>query len=254
MNNIPPLTEPTIQALQTIQNSRIFFGHQSVGADVINGMRSLAEKSGVELNIEKIGNKQDKNKNVFAHSNIGDNTDPKSKIDDFANQIRKLDELKPQIAFMKFCYVDFTADSNVQDVFNYYRDTMESLKKERPDIIFVHLTVPLSSKSYSFKSRVKELIGRHSWNDDATNAKRGEFNNLVLETFSSEPVFDIARIESMRSDGSRESFVKDNKTFYRMVPEYTTDGGHLNSLGQQLVAAEMVEFLSEILNKNNIKQ
>jgi hypothetical protein len=249
MNSIPSISDTTIKALQTVGNSQIFFGHQSVGANVLNGMQSLAKKTGQEVNIEKIGSKPLNTQNVFAHSNIGENTDPKAKIDDFANQIRNLGEFNPEVAFMKFCYVDFTADSNIQEVFNYYRNTMETLKKERPDITFVHLTVPLSSKSYTIKSRVKEIIGRRSWNDDVTNAKRGEFNNLVLETFSSEPVFDIARIESTYPDGSRESFVKDKKTFYRMVPEYTTDGGHLNALGQQLIAKKMVEFLSEVINK-----
>ena len=46
MNSIPSISDTTIKALQTVSNSRIFFGHQSVGANVINGMQSLAKKTG----------------------------------------------------------------------------------------------------------------------------------------------------------------------------------------------------------------
>ena len=251
MNKNLPITEIPKEALYTVSNGRIFFGHQSVGANVINGMKSLSEQAGLELNIKELGSQPLQQQTVFAHSNIGENNDPKSKIDDFANQIRNLGDFKPQIAFMKFCYVDFNAQSNVAEVFNYYRDTIEILKKEKSDIVFVHLTVPLAAKSYTLKSRIKEIIGRHTWNDDTTNAKRGEFNNLILDTYSNEPVFDIARVESTYLNGKRESFIKDDKTYYRMVPDYTTDGGHLNSFGQQLVAKEMVEFLANIINTNN---
>jgi len=251
MNNPNPITDKTRQALLKIQDSRIFFGHQSVGANILTGLQSISKKNGIELNIKKVGTENIFKQNVFAHSKIGKNKEPKYKIDDFSRQLIELDEIIPDVAFMKFCYIDFTSNTNVEEVFNYYHEMIKKLKKERPNTVFIHLTVPLTSKSYSIKSIVKQLIGRPSWNDDAANVKRGEFNNLLIKTFSNEYIFDIARIESTRLDGSRESFVKNNKTFYRMVPDYTTDGGHLNSLGQQLVAIEMVDFLSEVLAKES---
>jgi len=42
-----------------------------------------------------------------------------------------------------------------------------------------------------------------------------------------EPLFDLAAIESTAPDGTRASFMKDGKTYYQMVSDYTHDGGHL---------------------------
>jgi len=120
MNNLPFVSNKTKHALEAIKDSRILFGHQSVGNNILTGVQSLAENTGVDIKIEKFSGKLQSKQNVFAHSMLGKNTDPKSKIDDFASQIRGLGEFKPQIAFMKLCYVDFTADSNIKELFTYH--------------------------------------------------------------------------------------------------------------------------------------
>lgn len=243
--NTMMISNETKQAMETIKDSRILFAHKSVGNNILSGLKVLSDETGIELKIKDIDNNSIGNGNIFAHSSGGKNQYPKTKVDSFTNKLRELnDELVPEVAFMKFCYIDFKPETDVNEVFGYYKEKIEAIKKEKPGITFVHLTVPLISKSTSIKAKVKHLLGMPVW-EEASNIKRNEFNKLVSKSFSADPIFDIARVESTRKDGSREQFVDGGKIYYSLAPEYTTDGGHLNSLGQHVVATEMVNFLAK---------
>lgn len=251
--NKTTISDETKQSMQTIKDSRILFAHKSVGTNILSGLKSLSDETGIELTIENIDNKSTGNKSMFAHSSGGKNAYPKTKIDSFTDKLRKLNkEFVPEVAFMKLCYVDIKPDTNVKEVFSYYQDKIEAIKKEKPDTTFVHLTVPLESKPNSIKAKVKRLLGLQVW-QDASNIKRNEFNKLVNNSFHGDPVFDIARVESTRKDGSREQFTDGGKNYFSMSPEYTTDGGHLNRLGQHIVATEMVNFLGKTIEAKKLK-
>ena len=45
------MTDSLKQDLTTVQSARIFFGHQSVGGNIMDGVQDLAKESGVRLNI-----------------------------------------------------------------------------------------------------------------------------------------------------------------------------------------------------------
>ena len=149
-------------------------------------------------------------------------------------------------SFMKFCYVDFLKETDVDDVFTHYKKNIIILKNKRPDIKFVHFTVPLMKRSDEIKAKIMRLLGRDHW-IDITNVKRAKFNELLLNTFSNDPVFDIAKIESTRLNGDRQEFLYNDKKYNSLVPEYTDDGGHLNKLGQRVVAKEFIQFLAKSL-------
>jgi len=245
------ISEETKQAMNIIKGSRILFAHKSVGNNILSGLKMLSDETGIELNVKKIDNKPIGNKSIFAHSMGGKNAYPKTKIDSFTTKLKALnDELVPEVAFLKLCYVDIKPDTDVNELFGYYKEKIESLKKEKSDTIFVHFTVPLMSKSNSIKSKIKGLLGIQIW-EDASNIKRNEFNKLIINSFDRDSIFDIARIESTRIDGSREQFTVNGKAYYSMSPEYTSDGGHLNKLGQQVVATEMVNFLGKTIKKKS---
>ncbi len=57
-------------------------------------------------------------------------------------------------------------------------------------------------------------------------------------------IFDLSKVESTYLDGSRESFEKDDGTYYALSPDYTYDGGHLNELGRKLAAKELIRVLA----------
>jgi len=247
------LPASTIAAMHVVKKGRLFFAHKSVGDNIIAGLKSLADQTGIRLSIRELNNESAIDSALFAHSQNGENGNPVSKVDAFEESIKSFGTLSPQIAFMKFCYVDFKPDSDATALLSYYKAAIERLRKERPDITFVHLTAPLSTRSDSWKNRIKRLLGIQTW-DDGSNIKRAKFNAALFQAFPDDHIFDIARIESTYPDGSREYFVINNKTYFSMVPAYALDDGHLNDSGQRLLAEEMVLFLAGVLHGDHTKQ
>jgi hypothetical protein len=247
------LPTETKQALNTLKDSRILFAHKSVGSSVISGIKKLSDEAGISLNIQAVDNKPLSEGDMFAHTSGGENEKPKTKVDSFSSKLKgmKKDQL-PEIAFMKFCFVDIKPDTDVRELFDYYKKNIDELKREIPEVTFVHLTVPLHERSTSLKHKIKHLLGMDVWHE-VTNIKRNEINELILETFKDEPVFDIARFEATRSDGGFEEFTENGKSYLSLASEYTSDGGHLNKKGQIYVANEMVNFLAKTIEQNQNK-
>lgn len=247
MDNIFSVSETTKKELRAIQNKKIIFAHHSVGKNIIDGLNDISVEAGVNINITSINNITSKSNLKFVDFNPGRNTQPKTKIDGFVKKIQTLSPYyTPDIAFIKFCYIDFLKSTDVDDVFTYYKENILILKNKRPDIKFVHFTVPLMRRSNDIKAELMRLIGREHW-IDITNVKRAKFNELLLNTFSNDHIFDIAMIESTRLNGDREEFLFKDKKYNSMVPEFTDDGGHLNKLGQRVVANKLIHFLADSL-------
>lgn len=245
------ITESTREGLLKIKGHKIIFAHQSVGKNIIDGINYITQELGEKLPIESLEPSSLGDKNYFVEFMPGKNEYPKTKIDGFVEQIGKLNKKYiPEVALMKLCYIDIKPDTDVNDIFKYYQKKIEKLKEENPDIMIVHLTVPLVSRSTSIKAKVKRLLGMLPW-QERSNIKRHEFNVLINDSFHKNSIFDIARIESTHEDGSREEFMKDGKIYYGMSPEYTTDGGHLNKLGKHVVALEMISFLGNVIEQKS---
>ena len=258
------ISEKTQNALMNIKDKHIYFMHHSVGGNILSGLKNLSSESGVDLNIvvpsnqvalyKKVvvsSNQVASHEKVFIDATGGKNQQPKTKVDSFVEQIKGLNsKVVPDIAFMKFCFVDFNPNTNIDELFSYYRQKIDTLKNERPDIKLAHLTVPLKRRPNTIKDKINRLLGRLVW-EDSSNVKRAEFNNLLFETFPQDPIFDIARVESTLPDGTRSSFTHGEKTYYSLASEYTDDGGHLNALGQRRAAIEIAEFLAAIPNTKN---
>jgi len=244
----PPLSEETRKSILTIKEHRILFAHHSVGNNILDGLKEIAQESGIDFEVSRINDSIINEKSTFMDMVPGKNQYPKTKVDDFSKLIKNIDdELVPDIAFMKFCFLDFNPDTNVDELFEYYKNSIEELKKARPDIKFVHLTVPLVAKPESLKSRIKRLLGLSVW-EEASNITRAKFNDRILKEFTDDPVFDLARVESTRLDGSRAQFSYKGKTYYNLVSEYTEDGSHLNELGRHIAAEEMAIFLANMIS------
>ncbi len=71
------------------------------------------------------------------------NEDPISKIEAFAKTIEAGVGDHAEVAFFKFCYIDFKQDTDVDKVFDRYQSTMSRLKASYPKTTFAHMTVPL---------------------------------------------------------------------------------------------------------------
>lgn len=239
----------SFQALKEVSNSNILFAHHSVGNNIILGLQQIAEESRFNLHITSLTQTELIEPPSFVHFSPGKNGTPKSKIDEFATIITENQErLNTQIAFLKFCYIDFTPDTHFNEIFNHYKKTIVQLQHEYPNIIFIHFTIPLTAKSLTPKDRFKGLLGLQVWGD-ASNVVRKNYNDLLLRSFPKHLVFDIAKIESTHLDGKRESMQIKGQKVYCLAPEFTSDDGHLNLLGQRVVASQLAIFINTFYNQ-----
>jgi hypothetical protein len=244
---LPSIKNIPAEAWQKLSQKKIYFGHQSVGYNIIDGIKDvMKENPQIKLNIIETSNPSDFTSPLFGHSPVGNNMDPKSKCDAFIGFMDKGLGNKVDIAFFKFCYVDILPSTDVNKVFSEYKSTMSALRTKYPQTTFVHIAAPLTAIQTGTKAFIKKIIGRPIDGYD-DNIKREQFNTLLRKEYSGkEPVFDLATIESTNPDGSRVSFTQDGKTVYALAPEYTTDGGHLNEMGRKLVAEQLLIFLSKL--------
>lgn len=233
----------TSEMLQKVAGKKIYFGHQSVGLNILDGVVDiLKEHHGIELKIVKTTDPSALSHPVFAHSMIGENEDPALKITDFERFMDGGIGGKADIAFFKFCYVDVTRNTDVEGIFTAYKTTMRRLKEKYPNTRFVHLTVPLSVSASSVKGWIKGVLGR-----DDNNINKQVFNEMLRREYEGrEPLFDLAEIESTYPDGSRATFTSNGTTYYALVPHYTSDSGHLNEIGRRIIASQLLNFLSKL--------
>jgi len=233
--------------LQKLLNARLFFGHQSVGFNIIEGIGDvLSEKGGRRLVVKETREQAASAGPGFLHSTIGQNGDPLGKIRDFDAIMRGGMAEGLDLAFMKLCYVDIQADTDVTAIFRGYRDTLAKLKADFPKTIFVHLTVPLVTQEKGIKPLLKRLLGRQV-RGFGDNLARERLNNLLRNEYAGkEPLFDLARFESTRVDGSQTAMELNGERYYAMEEAYTDDGGHLNQKGRRFIAEQLLVFLASL--------
>jgi hypothetical protein len=233
--------------LAVLRQARIYFYHHSVGENLLAGIARLDEEAGGgRLRLASVQEAAAIAGPVLAHGEGGHNKDPKSKIDFFAAAIRGDPRLRPDLAFMKFCYVDFNPGTDVDELFAHYRETIEALKREFPAIRFAHVTAPLTDHPTDLKASMQRLLGREVW-ADASNAKRAEFSRRLAESFAGDPVFDLALAEATAPDGTRSTFELGGRRYLSLLPAYTDDGGHLNADGQRTAGSAAIRFAAEAL-------
>ncbi len=237
-----------IEKWEQLANKRIYFGHQSVGFNIIDGIEKvLSLHPSIKLSIVETRKDDLINKGIFAHFRVGENRNPFTKINDFVNVIDNELDKAPDIAFLKFCYVDVPDNVAVYKLFELYKAKTEALKKNHPNLNIVHFTMPLKTQHFSWKSKLKNFIGKESW-ELAENIKRNNYNKLLLEEYKGrQPIFDIASYEATLQNGSQAVFKYKGEQFLYMQDSYSSDGGHLNSLGAQVIAEQLLIFLAESL-------
>lgn len=221
-----------------LAGKKIYFGHQSVGFNIIEGISEIiSELPNIKLNIQEINQPGSFNQPVFVHSRVGKNLNPISKCDDFKRMMENGIGDNADLAFFKFCYVDINKDTNLDSVFKYYVQTISYLKEKYLKVIFIHFTVPLCVNA---NSKV-----------ELNNVKRNDFNKLLKEKFMQDGlIFDLARYESTNLEGNERFFELQGKKYNSLLPEYSYDGGHLNKMGRVIIAKYFLSFLTEIVNNN----
>ncbi len=222
----PILATPTEAQLREVRATRIFFGHQSVGANILDGLATLYAAGSVPAPVVVEGKAP--TAGGFGNAYIGANFNPKSKLSDFNAWIRNRGVgANTQVAFMKLCYVDVGAGFDANAWFAQYRSTLSALQAAYPKVVFLHVTAPLTTYSPS------------------DNVARYKLNVLMRKEYaSSGRLIDLAALESTRPDGSRVTGSSGGQAYEQLYEGYTSDGGHLNQAGAQRAASLVVRTIA----------
>ena len=228
--------------LELLAHERIYFAHQSVGANILAGVGELARDAAVPLRIVEAPNAAAVGAGTFGHFFVPENGEPLRKLQNFKTALGRQSGI--DLALIKFCFVDINADTDAAALFARYQATIAELKAANPHTTFVHVTLPLTTVQGGVKAFAKRLLGRAPYGT-IENVRREQYNALLRRTYAGrEPVFDIARLESTAPDGTRVTVSWDGAIAPAMAPAYTDDGGHLNELGRVRVARELVRVLA----------
>lgn len=221
---------PSTTSLARATSVKVFFGHQSVGRNIIKGINA-ALKGDTRLRVVELTTERSEpprgEGGYFAHANIGKNEEPYTKIRAFDTLLRDGLGAHVEVALLKLCYVDVTSGTDVQALFETYRDTLASLAQDYPDVRFLHATVPLTT------SQVENNILREKYSDLLRSQYRGA-------------LFDIAALESTAPDGSRVGGRdRSGRSYFELHGAYTSDGGHLNSEAARMAAVALLALIGE---------
>lgn len=256
----PPAGEPTLDTSplekigdacwSELRTRRIYFAHQAIGSEMLTGMRELMRRKPA-MNLEVVAYEEPDKTDGTVHSvfdapgiveaTAGRRGNPEGKIEDFAKFLRSSDGAKVDVAVLKLCYGDIGRMTDAEALFNRYTKAIEEVRRERPNIHFIHCTVPLKAEEHGAKGRFKRLVGAGS---DASNAARSRYNELVRQRYPEAQLFDIAAIQSRRPDGTNATVEVGGKRVQTLADEYTEDGAHLNRLGELVLAREFLLTLS----------
>lgn len=240
-------TNPSEHCVKTINSHRVFFAHMSVGTNILDGLsaenRAIKEQLLIKI-IEPASSSKTYGQGIN-HIKIGANSQPFQKLSNFREFLTTNDNGRAfDLVGIKFCYVDVTQKTDIHALFKAYDALVKDMQERYPHIKFVHFTVPLTTHYGSLKNRVKNLIL-----GDQDNIKRNAYNELLCETYKNQEIIDVAKIESTFPDGSRMQHSYFATNHYSLIPEYTTDGGHLNDRGKTIVAAVFIESICKALSE-----
>jgi hypothetical protein len=237
------LARITPEQWKALSERTIYFGHQSVGQNIVEGIRELAANDR-RIGVNVISGPASLQTAPALHEFlVGENADPQSKNDAFLAAVGGALPPRPVLAF-KYCYVDIDEKTDAKALFERYRQTVETIRTKHPDATIVHVTMPLTADA-PLRNWVNTLRGRP--NRRTWNGVRSRYNDLLRSAYGGrEPVFDLARIEATRSDGTEEYALVDGQKVYALADEWTSDGGHLNEAGRKLAAAHFLATLASL--------
>lgn len=229
--------------LEVAASTRVFFGHQSVGMNVLDGVPGVYADRKVDAP-QVVEATTAPTQTALAHAYIGENGKPELKMTEFESMLAAGFGDWADVAAMKFCYVDITAETDVEALFADYQQTMARVEAAHPDTAFLHMTVPLTTEP-GWKSKLKGLVGRGR-SDPQDNAARERFNTLMREAYAdSGTLFDIAAIESTMPNGDRVGGKYEGQPYFALYSGYAADSGHLNASASTMAAAEFVALIAK---------
>lgn len=234
------MTDPVVTADEwtRLARMRVVFAHQSVGANVLSGVQVLAREAAATLPVAE--SRDLSAPGAIVHFTVGENEHPDSKLADFTRTLDAAQGDGPDVALLKFCYLDFTDGSDGAALAGAYTRALDALAARHPRTRFAAVTAPLTIAQTGPRVWAKKLLGRPAAGY-ASNVHRLEFNERLRQAYGPRGLlFDLAAIEAEGMPPQRHQ----GQPFESLNPAFTSDGGHLNAVGQRRAAARLVKFLA----------
>ena len=235
-----------------LRERRIYFAHQSVGGNMMRGLGAiLRARPAIDIPTRRLTAPSREIPTTargafeapgLVHGPAGPNGDPVAQFQSFERFVTGAGGESIDVAFVKLCYADISASTDVDALIARYAAMVERIRKARPGLAVLHATVPLKSVDQGAKGAVKRLAGGGT---GPSNAARGRYNVLLRARFPKREIVDIARAESRELDGTEETTMVAGVAWPVLCARYTSDGGHLNELGQVVVARALLLALAE---------
>ncbi|HSB97616.1 MAG TPA: hypothetical protein VLC91_14255 [Spongiibacteraceae bacterium] len=232
---------PTAEQWQRVTALHILFGHQSVGGNILTGVQNLAREQHIPLQISE--SRAALPGPGIQHFKVGRNEDPNGKLADFSNVLNQEAAAPIDIALLKFCFIDFTADIDPNQLAHNYIATLDELMRTHPNTIFIPMTSPLTTLQSGPRAWLKKLFGKEL-GGYASNARRHVFNEILRTRYgASKRLFDIAALESNRGASGAEYH---GARIESLNPGIASDDGHLNDAGERLLGAALISHLATV--------
>lgn len=235
----------TSDQLARLADLRIFFGHQSVGQNIIDAIPSIYAAARVDApTIVESATPLPMPGGYIQHAHIGTNGDPIGKIAEFDRIMRSGVADNVDVAAMKLCYIDLEGKVDVEAVFTSYRDTLTALERDYPNVTFIYLTAPLTTER-DWVKRLKARLGVSDYYPPSDNVIREEFNEKIRSEYApTGRLFDIAAVQST-VDGTRALRNYDDADYYSMEESLSSDLGHLNTDGAAIVGSAFLASIAQ---------
>ena len=233
---------------RSLESARLFFGHQSVGGNVLDGVADvLAAHPEIRLRVIDAGAGGAMAEPGLYHARVGRNGAPETKLEAFTAATRSLSGAGERAALLKFCYVDVTPATDPVALFESYRATVESVRAADPGLAIVHVTLPLTADRGTVFHLRTLVRGNGARSDRALNAIRHRYNELLRTTYGErDAIFDLAALESTTASGEQTSVKYAGERVPVLAREWTNDGGHLNEAGRRRAAEAFLATLATL--------
>lgn len=210
------------ERLEALKQRRVLWGHQSVGANLIDGARSLG------FAFREVRSGSDYGEARWGESGVEENGDPERKIRSFVTLLTT-DGIGARVeaASFKFCWVDFDDSTEIERLVDDYDAALRDLQARFPTVRFLHVTPPLTTDE-------PELNGRR-WRFGRELIRRHRDTGLV---------FDLAAVIS--TDAAGEQCKSENQR--RLCPGWASDSGHLNEAGSRRAAKAFLYAFYRLLS------
>ena len=133
---------------------------RGVGNAIVAGVEGLKQEHSLPLRVVQTREPATVTGPAFVHFLAGLNRDYASKNAAVLRLLETKTRAQNPLVLLKFCYVDIDSPTDPGTMFEAYRDTVDTIQSEHPDVTVVHATIPLTTVESAVKSSAKQFLGR----------------------------------------------------------------------------------------------